>query len=150
MHFINNHKDAQASVLTSHPSPQPHPIQNICPAHLTHWKTAHLRCMDAAVCIQTGLCVSVYVLKEQREKNETDGHKQKSKPGELVFPGVSSGMTAHFETTSVWEAVYDVMSAVSGPRKKNTCHCCFSSLLSWEVLHIQVSSNETQTPRCMR
>lgn len=70
-------------------------------------------------------CVYLCVLKEQREKNETDGHKQKSKPGELVFPGVSSGMTAHFETTSVWEAVYDVMSAVSGPRKKTLAIAAF-------------------------
>ncbi len=74
--------------------------------------------MDAAVCIQTGLYVSVCVLKEQRERNEAGRHKQKSKPVELVFPGVSSGMTATTTTKIVWEAVYDVMSAVSGSRKK--------------------------------
>lgn len=81
------------------------------------------------MCIQTGLYVSVCVLKEQRERNEAGRHKQKSKPVELVFPGVSSAMTA--TTKIVWEAVYDVMSAVSGSRKKKTCLCCcFSSLLS--------------------
>ncbi len=74
--------------------------------------------MDAAVCIQTGLYVSGCVLKEQRERNEAGWHKQKSKPVELVFPGVSSGMTATTTTKIVWEAVYDVMSAVSGSRKK--------------------------------
>lgn len=62
--------------------------------------------------------VCICVLKEQREKNEIDGHKQKLKPVELVLPGVSSGMKANFETTSVWEAVFDVMSAVFRSRKK--------------------------------